>query len=1767
MSAPACPSLGRSVLYLIAFSVLPSLAAAFQGTPTVAFAPSLPTTLVEGGLGVDLFVELSAVQSADVIVPFELSGSASAGPDYVSTPASPLVIPAGSASASLNLVALVDGLYEGDEILDVTLLTPIGADLGSPAAHSLLLQDSDSAPLLFFEEPRTLVLENQGTVMVRVELSAASALPVVFSGLVGGTATAGVDYNAPAGPFQIDPGLLVYDVQVDLLDDGEVEGTEVLRLELSPALMSGATMGSPWVHRMRIRDDESTRSSATPMGLQAVPNMVVLPQTRAGETSAPQTVSIINTGLTSRTVLDLELGGMRPEQFDAILVAGPGPHILAPGESTEVSIWSSPDTSGHHGALLRVLQSPVGDPETLIRIDGLALGPLGEDILVCAGRFPVITAAGLEFAPEFGSTGTGTQSSHTDPIIGSEDDALYQELRVGRQLEYGFNLPQGAYDLTFHFAEPEHTLTGQRVFEIAAEGQALLPAYDVIASAGQMNTATSTGALRVNVQDGVLNVSLTASVGQALFQALEVRAAAVLELTPADVLDFGTVDQGLPSQLLLAVENTGLFGAHLTGLTMEPSLGSAQDFVVQVDGVDYSGSDLDVAYGLDLWIQPGETIQVPVTFTPTEHAHHHFDLSFSGGFDQVAVEVEGVGDADSTWGFLHPTISRSPTLVVDYNGDGSETILLSGAESHTHEPGRSLVGYDWELNGVPFASAVETTLDLPLGPADVSLTITDDGTPPFSATVHEPLVVHSADQVPEVLALYYHDLSGNPNSLLDAPPVRADFIDRIPLLRVTEMQAGMGTSPFSTDVMLELRCTFDVSQSELYHFIPTGGSETRVLVDGLAHSAAQTLSPGLHQLTARFALNTVADLPVNVTVMIAGVAAPDFADSVVHDENGIVPVIHTMPTLGIDTGGATILIDGFGFYPQEQMTLHWGGTSIPASALGAWSADRLLFVTPPGTGTVSVWVETPAGSSNAIDFEYSPSGPLPIVWDELTDQEILLFQPTTLAFGPDGRLYVGQLSGHITVISLDTNWDVLSMTTYPGVSSQWNNDLLGIAFDPYDSVAGGDLKVYVAHGAHYANGGGSFSGPSAYSGQVSILEGPNFDNPIPIVTGLPVSNHDHGINGLEFDHDGNLLIAVGGNTNAGVKWPLIGDLPESPLSAAVIRAWIKRAGFDGSITYELSATGAPSTNQVEGELVEVSGGSVSVVASGLRNAYDLVLSTKGLLYVTDNGPNAGYGPESTGPNTMGGMPHPTDEDELDLLEEGRYFGHPNRSRGRWDARQNVYHSTTAPPLPGIYTSPLTGLASSADGIVEYRSAAFGGQLRGDLMVQKWNSPPRWVELAPDGRSVEDVSVLSANVNALDLTTGPAGVLISADFSNNKVHFIAPASGLTGPLAVFDVHPWRAPETGGGRFVIGGRSFGDLSNTSVFFGGVPVSLLSVEATRIVGILPAVPGAASATLVEITVQVGAAQAQLPEAFRWLPATPGWSRGAWSSGTNMPDPLGEVAAGVVAGRVIMVGEGSSKTYGMDLSTGLWDDTLAQRPFVGHHHAAEVVDGKFYLFGSVGTAWGKVQIYDPLTDSWTTGADMPWGAGSCSSAVIDGMVYVCGGIVGSNTVGNAGVYDPVLDSWNPNGPLPPMPTPVNHAASATDGTYLWVFGGRGGGNWPQPGFDNVQRFDPATGIWLDSAQPLSPLSPMPLGRGGTGRAVWHGERFFVMGGETSGGQVFDEVQVYTPELDQWSTDTPLPTPRHGIFPVVDGNRIFVIGGGVVAGHSGSNITEVLQR
>jgi N-acetylneuraminic acid mutarotase/glucose/arabinose dehydrogenase len=298
-------------------------------------------------------------------------------------------------------------------------------------------------------------------------------------------------------------------------------------------------------------------------------------------------------------------------------------------------------------------------------------------------------------------------------------------------------------------------------------------------------------------------------------------------------------------------------------------------------------------------------------------------------------------------------------------------------------------------------------------------------------------------------------------------------------------------------------------------------------------------------------------------------------------------------------------------------------------------------------------------------------------------------------------------------------------------------------------------------------------------------------------------------------------------------------------------------------------------------------------------------------------------------------------------------------------------------------------------------------------------------------------------------------------------------------------------------------------------------------------------------------------------------------WSSAPPLPVALGEVAGGIIGGKLYLVGEGSPATFAYDLTTETWTSSgLAERPFPGTHHAAEVVEGKLYLFGGIGAeSAGKVQIYDPVANTWTEGAPMPFAAGSSSSAVIGNQVYVAGGIVGSSTTTEAARYTPATNTWHT---IAPMPQGRNHAAAESDGTKMYVFGGRGpgsgDGNDVANGFNTVQIYNPATDSWVSSLDPGSTLAPLPEARGGMGTAVYANGEFWVMGGETVDGPtatangVYDRVDIYNPVTNTWRAGPPMPTARHGIFPMLDGTRIHVVGGGVEAGDSTSTVNEVLN-
>jgi glucose/arabinose dehydrogenase len=304
------------------------------------------------------------------------------------------------------------------------------------------------------------------------------------------------------------------------------------------------------------------------------------------------------------------------------------------------------------------------------------------------------------------------------------------------------------------------------------------------------------------------------------------------------------------------------------------------------------------------------------------------------------------------------------------------------------------------------------------------------------------------------------------------------------------------------------------------------------------------------------------------------------------------------------------------------------------------------------------------------------------------------------------------------------------------------------------------VTLYVSHTQLYVADG------FPYTGTISRLTGPDFARE-DIVSGLPVSVQEHGTNGIAFDAQGRLYIAQGGTTNAGVASNRH-TRPETPLSGAVLLADLTDPSFDGAVTYLPPDQVTEAVRQISGD--------VRVFAAGFRNPYDVVAHSNGKVYATDNGANPGDGPMSASCAQDGGDIWAPDE--LNLIIDGGYYGHPNRNRGQSDLRQCVYRlpdDTSGESVPPIAT---LAYSASANGLAEYTSDSFGGLMRGDLIYVEWVRQRIWrVDLSDDGATVLSISQLVPGEfeQPLDVAVGPDGTVYIAEFLGDQISYLAPVA--------------------------------------------------------------------------------------------------------------------------------------------------------------------------------------------------------------------------------------------------------------------------------------------------------------------------------------------------------------------------------------------------------
>ncbi|MBI3922205.1 MAG: hypothetical protein HY318_12360, partial [Armatimonadetes bacterium] len=163
------------------------------GAKTVAFTSASQSSAGESGT-ITVTAQLSAVHTADVTVPFTVSGTATGGgTDYTIT--GTITIPAGQLTGTATITITPDSLDEDDETVILTMGTPTNASKGATTVHTATITDDDPAPTVQFTSAGQTSAGESGTMPLTAQLSAISGKNVTVPFTRTGTATDGTDYT------------------------------------------------------------------------------------------------------------------------------------------------------------------------------------------------------------------------------------------------------------------------------------------------------------------------------------------------------------------------------------------------------------------------------------------------------------------------------------------------------------------------------------------------------------------------------------------------------------------------------------------------------------------------------------------------------------------------------------------------------------------------------------------------------------------------------------------------------------------------------------------------------------------------------------------------------------------------------------------------------------------------------------------------------------------------------------------------------------------------------------------------------------------------------------------------------------------------------------------------------------------------------------------------------------------------------------------------------------------------------------------------------------------------------------------------------------------------------------------------------------------------------------------------------------------------------------------------------------------------------------
>jgi N-acetylneuraminic acid mutarotase len=205
-------------------------------------------------------------------------------------------------------------------------------------------------------------------------------------------------------------------------------------------------------------------------------------------------------------------------------------------------------------------------------------------------------------------------------------------------------------------------------------------------------------------------------------------------------------------------------------------------------------------------------------------------------------------------------------------------------------------------------------------------------------------------------------------------------------------------------------------------------------------------------------------------------------------------------------------------------------------------------------------------------------------------------------------------------------------------------------------------------------------------------------------------------------------------------------------------------------------------------------------------------------------------------------------------------------------------------------------------------------------------------------------------------------------------------------------------------------------------------------------------------------------------------------------------------------------------------------------------------------------MQFYSIENNIWTTSTPLPRAMNHINAAVVDGRIYVLGGLADLNepapawrAVNDSFVYTPSIGLWET---LPEMRPSVARGSAAVGvyGSMIVLAGGMTdlelSGARAQNSVDDVSIFDTQKKRWLDLPRWARRL---PEARDHAGGAVVSG-KMYVLGGRNQGQENVKDT-VFVLDLEDlgagWKISrSRMPTPRGGVAAGVVGGKVYVFGG-----------------